>query len=158
MSYKIQSICVFSFLFCFWITLERFFILLTHFSYSLVTCIKECCKCFSGKLFFTTLNRTLKFKKKINPRKMHFTAIYRLKFEKTSLRSPPWGQPKEPLNWVNSRKNEPLGEHGSRQRCLDKSLNITVKCQNIYNCSNCDFVWYEICQKRGIIFQINLLI
>ena len=47
--------------------------------------------CPSSKIFFTTLNKTLKFTKKKNPRKMHFTAIYRLKFEKTSLWSPPWG-------------------------------------------------------------------
>ena len=58
-----------------------------------VTCIKEGCKYVSGKRFFTTLNKTLKFKKKKNPRKMHFTAIYRLKFEKTSLRSPPRANP-----------------------------------------------------------------
>ena len=123
-----------------------------------VTCIKEGCKYVSGKRFFTTLNKTLKFKKKKNPRTMHFTAVYRLKFEKTFLRSPPWGQPMEPLNWVNSKETEPLEENGSRERYLDKSLNIKVKCQNIYSCSDCEFIWYEICQKRGIIFQINLLI
>ena len=72
---------------------------------------------------------------------MHFTAIYGLKFEKTSLRpSPPWGQPTEPLNYVHSKETEPFGENGSRQRGLDKSLNITVKCQNICSCSNCDFI------------------
>ena len=53
--------------------------------------IKDGRKCLSSKLFFKTLNKSLKFKKKKNPRKMHFTVIYRLKFEKTSLWSPPWG-------------------------------------------------------------------
>ena len=123
-----------------------------------VTCIKEGCKYLSGKRFFTTLNKTLKFKKKKNPRKKHFTALYRLKFEKTSLRPPPWGQSTEPLNYVNSKETEPLGENGSRQKCLDKRLNITIKFQNIYSCSDCDFIWFEICQKRDKIFQINLLI
>ena len=52
------------FLFCIWITLERFSILFAYFSYSLVTCIKEGCKCLSSKLLFTTLNKTLKYKNK----------------------------------------------------------------------------------------------
>ena len=45
-------------------TLERFSILFTCFSYSLVTGIKEGCKCLSSKISFTILNKTLKFKKK----------------------------------------------------------------------------------------------
>ena len=134
-------------------------IFLTHWVY---TCIKKGCKCLSSKWFFTILNKTLKFKMKKNPRKMHFTAIHRLKFEKASLQSSSWGhhfQPTEPLNWLNSKETEPYGGNSSRWRSWIKAWVLyTVKCQNIYNCSHCDFIGYEICQKRDIIFQINLLI
>ena len=47
-------------------TLERFSILFTCFSYTLVTGIKEGCKCLSSKISFTILNKTLKLKKKTN--------------------------------------------------------------------------------------------
>ena len=53
--------------------------------------IKEGCKCLSSKLFFATLNKSLKFKKKKKSKKNVFYSNLRRKLEKTSLRSPPWG-------------------------------------------------------------------
>ena len=51
---------------------------------------------------------------------MHFTAIYRPKFQRFSPWCPPWGDPVEPLYQANSKETESLGKNGSRQKCLKK--------------------------------------
>ena len=49
-----------------------------------------------SQIFFKTPNKTLKFLEK--SKKMHFTTIYRPKFQKSSLQCLPWGNPMKPLN------------------------------------------------------------
>ena len=90
-----------------------------------------------------------------NPRKMHFAANYRLKFQKFSLRCLPWGHPTEPLNQANSKENKPLVKNGCRQSCLDKSLTgasslllffliffFIAVIINVSICSHTLFVWF----------------
>ena len=74
-------------------------------------CIKESCILLIN--FSSKLPMKLKNSEK-NPRKMHFAAIFRPKFQNFFFRCLPWGNNLDPLNYAHSKETESLGKYGCR--------------------------------------------
>ena len=107
----------------------------------LQTSIKESCVYISSQIFFKVPHKTLKLQNKIQ-KKLHFQAIWRPNFQNLSIWCPPWGHPKQPLNYVRSKETESLGKNGCRQKYLDKSLLLHVHARgNAYSCYWGVYAW-----------------